>query len=189
MNAQVSPFVGRPPVAEGRGNKRPASCIVGVMSESPRSSEGASRLDLAGLYERERGPMLHLACLLVGSRSIAEEIVHDAFVVVGERWAELEKPGGYLRSTVVNGCRMALRRRATERRYAYCDAATIDAPTELIELRSALDRLSERGRAAIVLRYFVDLPDAEIAKLLGCRVATVRSIVHRSLHTLHKELS
>jgi RNA polymerase sigma factor (sigma-70 family) len=159
------------------------------MSESPRASESPPRLDLAGLYERERAPMLHLACLLVGSRAIAEEIVHDAFIVVGERWEELEKPGGYLRSTVVNGCRMALRRQATEHRYAYSDAATIDAPTELIELRSALDRLSERGRAAIVLRYFVDLPDAEIAKLLGCRVATVRSIVHRSLHTLRKELS
>ncbi len=133
--------------------------------------------------------MLRLACLLVGSRAIAEEIVQDAFVVVGERWAELEKPGGYLRSTVVNGCRMALRRRATERRYAYCDPATIDGPSELIDLRSALGRLSERGRAAIVLRYFVDLPDAEIAELLGCRIATVRSIVHRSLRTLRKELS
>jgi RNA polymerase sigma factor (sigma-70 family) len=159
------------------------------MSESPPSRESPPVLDLAGLYERERAPMIHLACLLVGSRSVAEEIVQDAFVVVGERWAVLEKPGGYLRSTVVNGCRMALRRRVTERRYAYGPSETIDAPTELIELRSALDQLSERGRAAIVLRYFVDLPDAEIAELLGCRVATVRSIVRRSLLTLRKELS
>ena len=65
----------------------------------------------------------------------------------------------------------------------------VDAPTELIELRFALDRLSERGRAAIVLRYCVDVTDAVIAELLGCRVATVRSIVHRSLRTLRKELS
>lgn len=133
--------------------------------------------------------MLRLACLLVGSRPIAEEIVQDAFIVVGERWEALEKPGGYLRATVVNGCRMARRRRATERRYAPSDVTTTDAPTELVELRSALDRLSERGRAAIVLRYFVDLPDPEIAELLGCRVATVRSIVRRSLLTLRKELS
>lgn len=159
------------------------------MSDPPQSRETSPPLDLAGLYEREQAAMIRLACLLVGSRSIAEEIVHDAFVVVGERWTALEKPGGYLRSTVVNGCRMALRRRATERRYAYADAETIDAPTELVELRSALDCLSERGRAAVVLRYFVDLPDAEIAELLGCRAATVRSIVHRSLQTLRKELS
>jgi RNA polymerase sigma factor (sigma-70 family) len=160
-----------------------------MMSESPRSRESSPGPDLAGLYERERAPMLRLACLLVGSPALAEEIVHDAFIVVGERWAELEKPGGYLRTTVVNGCRMARRRQATERRHAVAVAATIDAPTELVELRSALDRLSERGRAAIVLRYFADVPDAEIAELLGCRPATVRSIVHRSLRTLRKELS
>jgi RNA polymerase sigma factor (sigma-70 family) len=159
------------------------------MSEPPLSRESTPPLDLAGLYEREHAPMVRLACLLVGSRSIAEEIVHDAFIVVGERWTALEKPGGYLRSTVVNGCRMALRRRATERRYAPSDLTTIDAPTELVELRSALDRLPARGRAAIVLRYFVDLPDAEIAELLGCRTTTVRSIVHRSLVILRKELS
>ena len=120
----------RPAVAEGCGNETAAASIVEMMSESPPSHERSQRLDLAGLFERERAPMLHLACLLVGSRSIAEEIVQDAFVVVGERWAELEKPGAYLRSTVVNGCRIALRRRATERRYAYYDAATVDAPTE-----------------------------------------------------------
>ena len=92
-------------------------------------------------------------------------------------------------STVVNGCRMALRRRATERRHAGDTTARIDAPTELVELRDALDRLSERERAVVVLRYFVDLPDPEIAELLGCRPTTVRSLVHRSLRKLRKELS
>jgi RNA polymerase sigma factor (sigma-70 family) len=159
------------------------------MSDVSPAGEGAHLSDVTALYTREHAPMLGLACLLVGSRSQAEEIVHDAFLVVSERWAELEKPGGYLRSTVVNGCRMALRRRATERRYARVDPATIDAPTELIELRAALDRLPARGRTAIVLRYFADLPDAEIADVLGCRIATVRSIVHRSLQAMRKELS
>jgi RNA polymerase sigma factor (sigma-70 family) len=181
--------VGPPGRCGSRRNHRPISCIVEMMSESPPTSEGRPALDLAGLYDREAVPMLHLACLLVGSRSIAEEIVQDAFVVVGERWSALDKPGGYLRSTVVNGCRMALRRRATEQRYARVDAEAIDAPTELIELQCALDRLSERARAVVVLRYFVGLADSEIAELLGCRVPTVRSIVHRSLHKLRKELS
>ena len=159
------------------------------MSFVTPTSEGAPPPDLAALYEREHAPMLRLACLIVGSRAIAEEIVHDAFAAVGTRWDQLENPGGYLRTTVVNGCRMALRRRATERRHAHVQPRAIDAPTELVELRSALDRLPERGRAAIVLRYFADLPDDEIAVLLDCKVATVRSIVHRALQILRKELS
>jgi RNA polymerase sigma factor (sigma-70 family) len=155
--------------------------------------EALSRDDseLVALYEREHAPMLRLACLLVGSRAVAEEVVHDAFLTVSERWARLDNPGGYLRATVVNGCRMALRRRATEMRHAptSVDGGTLDAPTELVELRAALEHLPERTRAVIVLRYFLDLPDHEIAEIIGCREATVRSIVHRALRALRKELS
>ena len=155
----------------------------------PEAAAEAPREELAALYGLEQGPMVRLAALLVGSHVIAEEIVQDSFATLGERWDQLENPGGYLRSTVVNGCRMALRRRATERRHAGDTTTRIDAPTELVELRDALDRLSERERAVVVLRYFVDLPDREIAELLGCRPTTVRSLVHRSLRKLRKELS
>lgn len=133
--------------------------------------------------------MVRLAALLVGSRALAEEIVQDSFITVGERWAQLDNPGGYLRSTVVNACRMALRRRAIERRHAHDAAPMVDAPTELVELRDALDRLSERQRAVVVLRYFADVDDAEVARLLGCRTSTVRSLARRSLLKLRKELS
>jgi RNA polymerase sigma factor (sigma-70 family) len=153
------------------------------------ASDKEPALTLRGLYERERVPMIRLAVLLVGSRSIAEEVVQDAFLVVGQRWNALENSGGYLRSTVVNACRMHLRRQATERKYAPDDARSVDAPTELIELRDALSRLSERERVAIVLRYFVDLDDRAAAHILECRPATVRSLVRRALRTLRKELS
>lgn len=133
--------------------------------------------------------MLRLAVLLVGSAQVAEEIVQDAFEVVGQRWSSLERPGGYLRVCVVNGCRMALRRRDLERRHATTEVEpVVDAPDHLVELRDALDRLSERQRIVIVLRYFVDLPDDEIAEVLGCRRATVRSIAHRALGVLREEL-
>ena len=180
-------------------NERPVSCIVGVMTEArsanagvpgqPGAAADVQRGELAALYDLERVPMIRLAALLVGSHAIAEEIVQDSFAALGERWGQLDNPGGYLRSTVVNGCRMALRRRATEQRYARDETSTVDAPTELVELREALDRLSERERAVVALRYFVDLPDGEIAELLGCRTTTVRSLVHRSLRKLRKELS
>ena len=145
--------------------------------------------DLEALFRRERAAMVQLAALLVGSRAQAEEVVQDAFAAVGERWSTLANPGGYLRTAVVNGSRMVLRRRDTERRCAPEPRRVDDLPTELVELRDALDSLGERARAAVVLRYFADLPDAEIAAALGCREATVRSIIHRALRSLRRELS
>jgi RNA polymerase sigma factor (sigma-70 family) len=145
--------------------------------------------DLEALFRREHAAMLRLAALLVGSRAQAEEIVQDAFAAVGERWDSLANPGGYLRTAVVNGGRMALRRRDTERRHVLAVPGVDDMPTELVELRHALDCLGERARTAVVLRYFADLPDAEIAELLRCREVTVRSIIHRALRSLRKELT
>ena len=57
-----------------------------------------------------------MATLMVGSSAIAEEVLQDAFGAVSERWDCLERPGGYLRTSVVNGCAQVLRRRATEDR-------------------------------------------------------------------------
>jgi len=160
------------------------------MSEPTReTTEPRAREDLDDLFRREHRPLVRLATLLVGTPGPAEEVVQDAFAVVGERWDTLDNPGGYLRTTVVNGCRMVLRRRALERRHPVDEPTTIDGPAELVELRAALDTLSERARVAVVLRYFAGLRDAEIADVLGCRVGTVRSTIHRALRALREELS
>ena len=145
--------------------------------------------DLEGLFVVERVPMVRLATLMVGSRAIAEEVVQDAFASVSERWNGLDRPGAYLRTTVVNGCAQALRRRSVEDRHR---PVALENPSEiperLIELRSALDRLSDRQRIVVVLRYFVDLPDDEIARALDVRPSTVRSLAHRALTVLRREL-
>jgi DNA-directed RNA polymerase specialized sigma24 family protein len=123
---------------------------------------GAAHDDaLDAVYRRERTAMVRMATLIVGSRVRAEEIVQDAFMAMADRASELERPGGYLRTTVVNGCRMALRRRAVEQRYALVveDRALGGDLDELVALRDALARLPERARIAVVLRYLVDLPD------------------------------
>ena len=134
--------------------------------------------------------MVRLAVLLVGSRPAAEEIVQDSFSVVLERWATLDRPGAYLRTVVVNGCRMAVRRRETERRHRELDPPLpVDSPVELIELHEALATLPERQRVVVVVRYFADRTDPEIAETLGCRPATVRSLAHRGLIRLRKELA
>lgn len=141
--------------------------------------------------------MLRLATLMTGSVAVAEEVVQDAFVAIDERWDQVDRPGGYLRMTVVNGCRMALRRRELERRHAAEHAAgqastygsRDEIPGHLLELSDALDQLTERQRTVIVLRYFVDLPDREIAELLDCRPSTVRSLTRRALAALRTRLT
>lgn len=143
-----------------------------------------------GLFAARRVPMIRLAILLVGSVDIAEEVVQDAFVSVSQRWASIEHPDAYLRTSVVNGCATILRRRRVEQRYraARVEVADTEIPEELIDLRRAIDRLTDRQRLVIVLRYFADLPDDEIATILGVRPATVRTRSHRALAALRKEL-
>jgi RNA polymerase sigma factor (sigma-70 family) len=113
--------------------------------------------------------MVRLAALMVGSRAIAEEIVQDAFASVSERWDGLDRPGGYLSTAVVNGCAQVLRRRSVEDRHGTVEPVVPDEiPERLIELRSALNRLTERQRIVVVLRYFADLSDREIAQTQEC---------------------
>ena len=163
-----------------------------VMNEHERRSGALWSVvpdDCAILFEREHMPMLRLATLLVGSAEVGEDIVQDAFASVVERWGSLDNPGGYLRTCVVNGSRMVLRRRGVEQRVAQeRSPLAVEQPMALLELRDALGRLGERQRAVVVLRYFADLPDVEIAEVLDCRPSTVRSLVRRALRVLRKEL-
>lgn len=160
-----------------------------VSAGSPEPSDATRSFD--ELYRSELTPLTRVATLLVGSSPLAEDIVHDAFEVVQRRWPDLDRPGGYLRTTVVNACRMALRHREVERRYQarLLVPGGVPAEDELVDLRDALASLSERQRLVVVLRYVDGATDDEIASALGCRPATVRSSASRALARLQKELS
>lgn len=142
---------------------------------------------VAELYQRQRLPMARLAFVLTGSSSFADEIVQEAFLRVHINWASIENPGGYLRTAVVNGCRSYHRHQAVVERTYVAPAAH----TTLVhrELDDALAKLPYRRRAALALRYFCDLPDDEIAVALDVRPATVRSLIHRGLADLRKEIT
>jgi RNA polymerase sigma-70 factor (sigma-E family) len=135
------------------------------------------------LYAEEVDAMARLAYLMVGSPEQAEELVHDAFARLYERWDRVDNPGGYLRTCVVNSCRDTLRRRGVERRAV--TAAQADAqPTDF--LADALAALPYRQRAAIVLRFYEDRSEADIAEVLGVRPGTVKSLLHRGLAQLRE---
>jgi len=147
--------------------------------------------ELDQLYRQEALGMARVAFLMVGRRDIAEEIVHDAFIAIRPRLIDgvVHNPGGYLRTSVVNGCRMWLRRQRIEREHEPDPPPPSGAAHDEVALHLALLALPTRQREAVVLRYFADLPEAEIAGHLACRPSTVRSLVRRGIAALREELS
>ena len=139
------------------------------------------------LYRTRYDAMVRLAYLLTGDRSAAEELAQDAFVAVHRNWGRPSNPSAYLRTAVVNACRSWGRRKVLERdRRPAPSEPSVLAPDEMWD---TLQTLPERQRTAVVLRFYEDLPDREIADVLGCREGTVRTLVHRGLAALKEELS
>jgi RNA polymerase sigma-70 factor (sigma-E family) len=136
--------------------------------------------------------LLRLAVLLTGGdRYAAEDLLQIALMKAYGRWASIEQPEAYVRQILyrqqVNRWRLRRHRAETTVPVLPDSAAEGDAGagSELrIALWAALRRLSKRQRTVVVLRYFEDLPEGEVAALLGCPVGTVRSTAHRSLAKL-----
>jgi RNA polymerase sigma factor (sigma-70 family) len=178
-----------------RGPADRASCngtarsgiVEGVARErgaaGPEATQPATAVE--DVYRERRDAMLRLAYLLTGQRTVAEDVVQDAFVGLHRHWARVDNPSAYVRTSVVNGCRLHHRRRAREAAaFAELDAEQLSTETPVI--LDALARLPYRQRAALVLRYWDDRPEIEIAAALSCRPATVRSLVARGLAELRK---
>jgi RNA polymerase sigma-70 factor (sigma-E family) len=154
---------------------------------------------LGELYARYAQGAVRLAYLLTGDRALAEDLVQDAFVRLGGRLAHLRDPAAfeaYLQRTVVNLSRSHFRRRKVERSYLERTGAAGPPPTpapesglaERDELWRAMGRLSHRQRAAIVLRFYEDLSERQVAELLRCQPGTVKSLVSRGLQTMRDEM-
>jgi RNA polymerase sigma-70 factor (sigma-E family) len=138
-----------------------------------------------GCYDR----MVRLARLTSADTVPADEIVQDAFLQLLRAWPRVENPVAYLRVAVLNGCRSWGRRRsvaARRRREPPPGWTVLDG--NAVAVRDALAVLSPRQRAAVVLRYFEDLPEAEIAAILRCRPGTVKSLLSRSMARLRGAL-
>jgi RNA polymerase sigma factor (sigma-70 family) len=138
------------------------------------------------LYD-QFGPMVRLAHLMTGSAAVAEDVVQDAFLRVAPHYAAADNPRAYLRAAVVNGCRTHQRHAIRHERASTLAARPepiYDAP--VVEFFDGLRALNDRQRAAVVLRYYLDLGDDEIAELISCAPATVRVLIRRALAHLRK---
>jgi RNA polymerase sigma-70 factor (sigma-E family) len=166
-----------------------------VLTETTSRDRQAAGGRLDELYRAHAPDALRLAYLLTGDLGLAEDLAQDAFVKVFGRFHDLRNRDAfwwYLRRTIVNLSRSHFRRRRVERAWLerqHVDEAQSDPDVgERDRLRAALQLLRPEQRAAIVLRYFEDLSEADTAQALGVAVGTVKSMVSRGMERLRKEL-
>lgn len=158
----------------------------------------ASLGSLEDLYIRHAPESIRLAFLMTSDGPLAEDLVQEAFIKVAGRFRHLRDANAfdaYLRRTVVNLCTSHHRHRRVERDYVAREAsrppASVAPPDigDRDELRAALATLPLRQRAAVVLRYYLDLPEQQVAQTLGCSVTAARSLVFRAMETLRAQIS
>jgi RNA polymerase sigma-70 factor (sigma-E family) len=151
-----------------------------------------ARTAVTALYREHALGLARLAYITSGSRSVAEDVVQEAFCGLYRRWAQLadtDKALSYLRSSVLNGCRTAWRQAGRRPHILHlpsadsAEAAALNAEEERAVV-AALQRLPDRQREALLLRYYLDLTDTEIAAAMGIGASTVRSTIARGIAAL-----
>jgi RNA polymerase sigma-70 factor (sigma-E family) len=150
---------------------------------------------LAALHQEHYPSLVRLACLLLDERGAGEEVVQEAFVRVHGSWPRVHEPLTYLRATVLNLARSRMRRRLVARRRVAPVDGPSPSPEEHAVLLSdqqdvidAVRALPRRQRECIVLRYYLDLSEADIASTLGISAGSVKSHSHRGLAALARRL-
>ncbi|WP_067915025.1 SigE family RNA polymerase sigma factor [Actinomadura rubrobrunea] len=153
---------------------------------------------VTALYSANYRSLVRLAAMLVRDAGTAEEVVQDAFVAMHAGWRRLRDPDkalSYLRQSVVNRSRSVLRHRAVVEKYApkgLPDAPSAEAGAigelERSAVIEALHRLPARQREALVLRYYADLSEAEIADAMGISRGAVKSHTARGMAALRNFL-
>jgi len=148
---------------------------------------------LAALHQRYYAGLVRLAFALTGDWGLAEELTQEAFVRAWRRWGAIrraESAPAYLRATVVNLARSSLRKRVKEvKAWLEVPAPRQTEPSVSTDVLRALARLPRRKRECVVLRYYLDLSEAETAATLGITVGTVKSQTARALQRLQPLLS
>jgi len=152
---------------------------------------------VTALYAEHGLGLVRLAVIMLGDRAAAEDVVQDAFLGLYRRWDSLtdaSNPLAYVRASVMNGCRSALRRRSRGP-----VALFTEPPAESAEARAlvseeyravvaAIRRLPARRREALLLRYYLDMSEDETARAMGVSRGTVKSATSRALAAIGRIL-
>jgi RNA polymerase sigma-70 factor (sigma-E family) len=166
--------------------------------EIPSRSLSAAHA-VTALYEAHALGLVRLAVVMTGDQGSAEDIVQDAFLGLYRRWdrlTDLPFPLSYLRASVLNGCRTALRRRSRADRRLH---RLSEVPSESAEARALLSEeqlavaravrdLPDRQREALVLRYYLDMSEADAAQAMCVSRGAVKSATSRALAAIGRRL-
>jgi RNA polymerase sigma-70 factor (sigma-E family) len=143
-------------------------------------------------FELHHADLARLAYLITGDPDAAEDIAADSLVEIWRHWARVEaadNPLAYARGVLANLARNWIRRQRRERlgllnlkRFSE-DSRSPDVPA-VMDVRDALRRLPLRRRECLVLRYAFDVPEREVAAILGISVGTVKSQTSRGAEQL-----
>lgn len=160
-----------------------------LMDADPPDADLSSVSGFEEFYVREYTAAVRLARLLSGSTIAAEDLAQEAFTTVYRQAGVIANPPAYLRVAIVNLCRNWCRGRGREAmRMVRIGPPTASLSAPARELDDLMTALPYRQRAVLVMRYWLDLSEAEIAEALGCRAGTVKSIHSRATARLRKEL-
>ncbi|HEX7373698.1 MAG TPA: SigE family RNA polymerase sigma factor [Steroidobacteraceae bacterium] len=188
----------------GNDEARPVTAASGPFPDTQRAPAHTTAEDsvppvrsFEELFRAEFAAMLRLAHLL--GATDAENVAQEALLRLHLHWAELSdrsRAGGYLRATVVNLCRSAGRKQSVAERHTQTLAESVADSAETIALDHVSDRallfslgsLAPRHREALVLRFWLDLSEAQMAEAMGCSAGSVKSHVSRGLSALRAAL-
>jgi RNA polymerase sigma-70 factor (sigma-E family) len=162
---------------------------------------GRARAEFEAFAANHVDGLLRSAYLMAGDRGEAEDLVQECMLRIARKWPRvrsMQHPGAYARrvlfSLILDGGRTRRRRRTELREALACsdgvageDLLAVRAEQRL-DLVQALSGLPARQRAVLVLRYFADLPESEVAEIIGCAPGTVKSSAARGLTRLREVL-
>lgn len=139
-------------------------------------------------YTRRWPSAFRLAALMTNDVEAGADIAQDVFANMSRRWATIERPDAYLQRSLTNASSNWRRngRTAAAKLHLLAVPHVDEAPID--GLAEAVARLPFRQRTVVVLRYYADLSEAEIARALDCRPGTVKSLGSRALAALSKEI-
>lgn len=190
MNTEGEEKLAVVPAVPQRTLSRPRTRQSSASSDAIRAI--VPRSDLEVVYKKDLARLVGLAEWIVGSRAVAEEIVHDTFVKLVAKPPELRDPdalSAYVRSAVVRACHSKLRRFVLERKHRSTKAEShVEPPRPDEDVRNAITELPLRQRQVVVLRFYEDMTVDQIAADLGVSAGSVKTHLHRALQRLGKTL-
>jgi RNA polymerase sigma-70 factor (sigma-E family) len=176
--------------AERLRDVQEAAVPLDALEVVPPASDRVAEVDpdlapsFTDFYRGTYADMVRLAYLLTGSEETARDLAQDAYLRVHQAWDRVHDPNAYVRRAVVNACHSHHRRLRLQRRHPPRPSEPVELGAD--EMADAIGRLPYRQRVAIVLRFWHDCTEAEIAAALRCRPGTVGSLIHRALAELRK---